>query len=269
MVKNWFTYENADNMHVRLRRARLAAGFTTAIDAINRFGWSISTYRAHENGQNAFDALTAIRYARAFKVAPTWLLLGDEALGVGGATVIDVPPPIGAEMDAAPEARAFRTMDGRTLRPTPETVVGDFSVPRDTRYRRSAQFALLIEGESVNRVARDGDWLLCVDMKAFPGPPAHGDLVLIECAGATAPEISVRRLRRIAGRLEFSFDSDDAAWRETMTLPDGAGASDYGVRMLAKALFVFRRLDAARLEIALTRDEIVPGVAAQTQKDES
>jgi transcriptional regulator with XRE-family HTH domain len=264
MIKNEITYENVDGMHIRLRRARKAAGFPAAIDAVRRFGWSISTYRAHENGQNAFNALTAIRYARAFKVAPTWLLLGDEALGGVGATVIDVPPTI----DAAPDARAFQTMDGRALRPTPEAVVGDFSVPHDTRYRRNAQFVLLIEGESVNRVARDGDWLLCIDIEALPGPPAHGDLVLIECAGARAPEISIRRLHRIAGRLEFSFDSDDAVWRETMTLPDDAGSSAYGVRMLAKALFVFRRIDASRLKAGLTSDEIVPGVAAQTQKDD-
>jgi hypothetical protein len=73
--------ENASDhlasMHNRLRRARLLAGFATAKAAIARFGWKASTYRAHENGQNSFRPAEAFIYARAFKVSPTWLLVGD------------------------------------------------------------------------------------------------------------------------------------------------------------------------------------------------
>lgn len=60
----------------RLRDARIAAGFGSARSAALSFGWGISTYTAHENGQNEFDADRAREYAKAFKTKPEWLLLG-------------------------------------------------------------------------------------------------------------------------------------------------------------------------------------------------
>ena len=46
----------AQPMYERLRDARRKAGYKTASDAIETFGWRGSTYRAHENGQNNFHA---------------------------------------------------------------------------------------------------------------------------------------------------------------------------------------------------------------------
>jgi len=37
-----------DEIHNRLMKARVDAGFRTAIDAARRFGWNEFTYRAHE-----------------------------------------------------------------------------------------------------------------------------------------------------------------------------------------------------------------------------
>jgi len=51
----------------RLRLAREKAGFKTATDAAKRFSWSVTTYRAHENGQNGLKNENAERYARAFR----------------------------------------------------------------------------------------------------------------------------------------------------------------------------------------------------------
>jgi len=62
--------------HDRLRQAREAAGFATAADAARRFGWPAVTYRHHENGTRGFKRDAAIRYARAFRVSPEWLLFG-------------------------------------------------------------------------------------------------------------------------------------------------------------------------------------------------
>ena len=60
----------------RLRQARLNAGFKSARSAANRYGWSISTYTAHENGQNDFSEATAAQYAKALKCNLAWLYLG-------------------------------------------------------------------------------------------------------------------------------------------------------------------------------------------------
>lgn len=65
-------------MSERLRQARIASGKDTASEAARYFGWTKSTYIAHENGQNEFDTEQAAIYGKAFKVAPEWLLLGVE-----------------------------------------------------------------------------------------------------------------------------------------------------------------------------------------------
>ena len=60
----------------RLRSAREGAGYATAADAANAFGWNEVTYRAHESGQNGFKLSLARRYAKAFCVNVAWLVSG-------------------------------------------------------------------------------------------------------------------------------------------------------------------------------------------------
>ena len=61
----------------RLRSARTAAGYTSARQAALSHNMSISTYTAHENGQNDYSAEKAEEYAKAFKTKAAWLLLGS------------------------------------------------------------------------------------------------------------------------------------------------------------------------------------------------
>ena len=65
------------DMNERLRNARKAAGFASASDAIEYCKWRGSTYRAHENGQNNFNAEYATKYGKAYGVSASWLLLGE------------------------------------------------------------------------------------------------------------------------------------------------------------------------------------------------
>ncbi|MBN2759481.1 MAG: helix-turn-helix transcriptional regulator [Rhodobacteraceae bacterium] len=64
------------DMHERLRQAREKAGFEDAASAARRFGWGLSSYRSHENGQRGYKLDKAIAYGRAFRVSPEWLLFG-------------------------------------------------------------------------------------------------------------------------------------------------------------------------------------------------
>lgn len=61
----------------RLKQARQAAGYRSASSAAKTIGIGVSTYLAHENGQNAFNTGQANRYAKAFSVSPAWLLIGE------------------------------------------------------------------------------------------------------------------------------------------------------------------------------------------------
>jgi phage repressor protein C with HTH and peptisase S24 domain len=62
----------------RLKEARLAK-YPSAAKAAEALGMKTSSYAAHENGQNGFDADHALRYARKFKVSAAWLLTGEES----------------------------------------------------------------------------------------------------------------------------------------------------------------------------------------------
>lgn len=256
-------------MHERLRQARRAAGFPTAISVIKRFRWSVSTYRAHENGQNAFDALTAIRYARAFRVPPTWLLLGEAAIDGASAPQLDASlQPDATRIESHADRRPALIADGRALRPAPPDGIGEYSsFPQLNSHPPARQFALIVEGESANRVARDGDMILCVETAACSAPPSHGDLVLIKCAGMDGGEISLRRMRRQGERIAFSFDSDHPDWRETMRVPAGASLAASGVEVIAKALVVFRKVGGSPLAGALPAHQIFAGVSGQFQED--
>lgn len=53
--------------------------FETATEAAQAFGWKVSTYLGHENGDRIPSRKNAIKYARAYKVRWEWILEGDGA----------------------------------------------------------------------------------------------------------------------------------------------------------------------------------------------
>lgn len=63
----------------RLIEAREAAGYKTAKDATEAFGFNYPTYAGHENGSRGIGR-SAARYAAAYKVSLEWLLTGRGAM---------------------------------------------------------------------------------------------------------------------------------------------------------------------------------------------
>jgi phage repressor protein C with HTH and peptisase S24 domain len=64
----------------RLKWARRTkTQYKTATEAARAFGWPVSTYLGHENGDRSPSRDTAKKYARAYKVRWEWLLEGDGA----------------------------------------------------------------------------------------------------------------------------------------------------------------------------------------------
>src|SRR5690606_19234728 len=63
--------------HERLQEVREKAGFRSAMEAAQHFGWGYSTYASHENGSRGMRLDAARKYARAFGVAVGWLLTGN------------------------------------------------------------------------------------------------------------------------------------------------------------------------------------------------
>lgn len=73
--------ENPDSSPAaRLKMARKQAGFSSAREAAERFGWNVTTYQHHENGTRGIGR-AATRYARAYGVPASWLQFGQGAEG--------------------------------------------------------------------------------------------------------------------------------------------------------------------------------------------
>jgi phage repressor protein C with HTH and peptisase S24 domain len=90
-----------DDMASRLRKAREKAGYKSARSAALKFGFGVSTYAAHENGQNEYDGPKAEEYAAAFKTSAAHLLVGDKSAPPN--YVADVVGIIGAGAEIEPE----------------------------------------------------------------------------------------------------------------------------------------------------------------------
>lgn len=67
-----------DSPAKRLQWAREQHGkYSTPTDAAKAFGWTVSTYLGHENGDRNPSRAAAKRYGRAYRVRWEWILEGD------------------------------------------------------------------------------------------------------------------------------------------------------------------------------------------------
>jgi hypothetical protein len=79
----------------RLRRARQAAGYSRAVEAIRAFGWNKSTYYGHENARRGIARDQIVVYATAFHVARDWLASGQGAMRGTGPLRIRIEGHVG------------------------------------------------------------------------------------------------------------------------------------------------------------------------------
>lgn len=97
----------------RLRQARAHAGFEEATEAAARFGWIVSTYLSHENGTRGIKPTVAKKYAKAFKISLSWLMVGDGLMVGPGldAEVMEIPHDL-----AEPLIKTLRSLIDATKR---------------------------------------------------------------------------------------------------------------------------------------------------------
>lgn len=125
----------------RLVQARKSAGFETASEAAESLGVAVSTYLAHEKGQDDggrnFKEDSARHYARRFGVTYEWLWLGitRENLGV---------PVVGRVAAGVAEFEDMAPMGG-----------ADEYLPT---LNAEGRIALKVQGDSMTPLARDGDY---------------------------------------------------------------------------------------------------------------
>lgn len=194
----------------RLRAARVAAGFMSAKEAVDRFGWKFSTYAAHENGQNGY-AKSAARYAAAFGTTVGRLLNGEEEVrGELSRMKGDLVP---ARVAGNVAAGHFLEVDELVAH---ETVF--IQVPRDEQFPQARMMAFDVAGDSMNALTPfpilSGARIICVDFSDLDGrlPLRDGMIVVLERArdGGQLREWSVKQLELHDDHYEFHPRSTNA-----------------------------------------------------------
>jgi SOS-response transcriptional repressor LexA len=180
-----------DNRAERLRQARVNAGYASAAEAAQRFGWTPAAYRHHENGTRGFGADQARKYGRAFKVKAGWLL-GLENINELPAASSDHVDQL--EVNGSVAAGVWRESehwndDRRFVINLPSPVPG------------ATRFGMLVEGHSMDLVYQPGTVLDCISVFSKDVQPKTGDHVIVERARVGGlRELTVKEYRVERGR---------------------------------------------------------------------
>lgn len=177
-----------DSTAKRLRWARERDGrYKTATDAARAFGWPVSTYLGHENGDRSPSRLKAKQYAKAYRVRWEWLLEGDGAPTTKTGTV-----PVEGYVGAGAAFHPFDETD-RAFDPAPAAVEPNSA-------------ALIVRGTSMYPRYYDGEMIYYTKELRDPAELIGRECVIKVKGGA----IYVKTIRRGATRGRFNLESYNA-----------------------------------------------------------
>lgn len=194
----------------RLRELRIKKGFENASDAAQAFGWNENTYKSHENGIRGIKPAVARKYASALGSTAAYILTGS-----GPETTVPVTITSAAVLGVVSAGiwrEDDRIVEG-ALRQVP--IVPREDIPAD------AQYALLVDGPSVNTRIADGAFAICAVYGRVPGGARHGQLVHVVRERAGLHEHTIKELRYTPeGKMLYPC-STDPRYQEPVTLASG------------------------------------------------
>ncbi|GAB4527185.1 MAG: hypothetical protein Tsb0019_29230 [Roseibium sp.] len=121
--------------------------------------------------------------------------------------------------------------------------VRETTIAGDLRFPSKSQYLLQINGESLNRIARNGDLILCLDFADAGIEVKSGDLVVVERSrdGGHTIERTAKRIVRRDGMIELRPESDDPRFQEPLIFSEHDEEATE-VRIIAKVLSVIRQI---------------------------
>jgi SOS-response transcriptional repressor LexA len=212
--------------HERLKRARIAAGIDSAASGARLVGTKIPTYTHHENGTRDFSDSEALLYARRFKVPVEWLVFG-----------VEDGKPMSTAMPVRGEVRAgaWFEIEGENER-KPEFIA---ALP-DPKYPASAQYALRVVGDSMNKVVQSGQYIVVVSLEDAGIDIRDSDLVVVKRERAMTYEVTLKRAKMGPNGWELWPESTDPRHQEPIILGDGD--RDVEVSVIARVLGRYEKL---------------------------
>jgi hypothetical protein len=211
----------------RLKELRLRR-FETAKAAADAFGWNEVTYRSHESGTRNIPIHTARKYALALGSTPAHIL------GIAGVQISATNDVILVPVVAKANAGAFREDE--------RLAAGEVDVPSVPRGDIPAlvQYAVQIDGPSVNLKIADGAFAICAPYDKYPGGPKHGQLVHVVRERAGMHEHTIKELRFTRTGMVLVPCSSDPAHQEAIDM--SAPEEDTLVRIHGVVIGMFQPL---------------------------
>jgi SOS-response transcriptional repressor LexA len=168
------------------------------------------------------------RLAEALETSAEYLLFGHP----------DAHAAAAIELAGEVNAGSFRLVD----LPAQGKRFARVQIPPAPRFPAIAQFDLIVRGESINRIAREGDYLRCLSLSKSGQSARHGDLVIVERRRAQEGDVetTAKRLRDTGSHIELWPESDDPFWRAPMIIRKDHRSSDEQISITALVLFIFR-----------------------------
>lgn len=110
------------------------------------------------------------------------------------------------------------------------------------QYPEGAVYCLTVRGDSLDRVARPGSTLVCVDLVESGRSFKDGDLVIVERARAQNGllEMTAKRVRAVRGGFELYPESTNPKWKP-VAYPHASDDSGETIRVIAKVEFILDR----------------------------
>jgi hypothetical protein len=139
-------------------------------------------------------------------------------------------------------SKKFAHVDHTQMRDVIDAFGPSIAPPPVARYPMAAQFDLRVEDDFIDRVARRGDYLRCVDLENTEIDVDDGDLVVIAQHAGDETRLLARRLRRLADRTIFSSDCANPASAEDSIIVMKNETQTAPIRIFAKALFAWSRV---------------------------
>lgn len=202
----------------RLRTARIKAGFSSAQEAAEAFGWGVAGYRHHENGTRGYSVEAARKYARAFRVKMAWLL-GMEGYGEGPAQSPNVSP---AKLIVAGSVAAGLWRERTEGAPMLE-------IDTPPHIAEVERFGLVVEGHSMNLCYQPGTILDCVSIHSIEVEPEPGDHVIVERIKVDGlRELTVKEVDKRDGRYFLVPRSDRPEYQREIEIGAPDVTADHG-----------------------------------------
>lgn len=114
-------------------------------------------------------------------------------------------------------------------------------IPSISGYPVEWQFGMIVDGNCLNKVANNGDRLVCLDLIKSQADIAEGDLVIVERLkfNGQMRQRTAKRVKRTKAGYELWPESTDPAHQDPIMLDDVQDGEE--IRVWAKVLWVLRK----------------------------